>query len=429
MRNCKISPAFYDLTSQHTHLQFHWMRREVVPDYNHITKRPPTSNKFAKKYDVIRLSDVESPWLKFGNYFTPRKLEELDARKEAFFANGERHINHTTSEAAELLALTDQDRTKREVKHLIKKRKRASTLNSSRKFANLSDASQLLKLRTVDCMTLSAAAKAMRVPINRVKYLWRLLSTAEGGRLLSDHAKLTDELLVGEAFRPLVEELLAFNTAKSKTVKQLFNDFKVQNPDVPVRNLAHFYGLLGDQGFTYKPFQLQLPRVSRWTNAQRDFVKTLTVEFITNCSDFTMLWVDESSICPQNFQKKGWGLRGRKLVVESNLRYDKLKMLGVMSTSKVVALQFLQGSNTQRLFDFFLIEVLKRVLRDNPSHRTPVVFLDNSPLHRSRQLLEFCRRNGVLLVFNLVCHPTANPIELLWRFLKLPMKRIVNATT
>ena len=71
---------------------------------------------------------------------------------------------------------------------------------------------------------------------------------------------------------------------------------------------------------------------------------------------------------------------------------------------------------------------MKKFLRNNPYRLIPVVFLDNSPLHKSSKIYVFFLRNGIMLIFNLTNNPKGNPIELLWRFIKKPFRTKTDAT-
>lgn len=198
------------------------------------------------------------------------------------------------------------------------------------------------------------------------------------------------------------------------------------NPDIRIQSFSQFYTLLKNNDFRYKIIQFRRSHQHHWTDEQIQFSKLLCFELFFNETDFELLWTDETTICPQNFQKKGWGRKGKQLFVESDLYYSKVKLFGLLSKNEVLSMQFIQGSSSHIVFDNFIIESLKLFFASKTSRSIPVLFLDNAPIHKSRDFIDFCSANGILLVFNLSHNPTLNPIELFWRFLKMPFKRMIN---
>ncbi len=288
--------------------------------------------------------------------------------------------------------------------------------------------SQVWHLKNNEKLPLRKIAENLNVTIGKVTYIARMLKKGKGSSLISTIEKIDESILIQENFPTLVRELVSGDGNNTKSVKSLYNEFIEQNPSIPIRNVAQFYRLLKAERFKYRPFVLKKPSAHKWSEDQTEFTNILLAEVITNKKEFAIFWVDESAICPQNFQRKAWTYLKKQPVVISKLKYEKVKILGMMSSSGIHSLQFIQGSNSQIIFDDFIIQSLKKFFRESDGYQTPVIFLDNSPIHKSSRLLAFCKKNGVFLIFNIICNPCANAIEVLWRYLKIPFKRITYAT-
>jgi len=150
----------------------------------------------------------------------------------------------------------------------------------------------------------------------------------------------------------------------------------------------------------------------------------LYIYFLTMKSKFVFLFIDESSICLSNFKKKFWKCKGYSSVIRSNLKYEKLMLLGAMSQSKLVALQLLHSNFSSDIFLNFVQGLINEVKTKITPNQQIILFLDNCSSHRSSGLLSFCRCSGVTLMYNLPRLSQLNPIEYLWEFLKRPLRKL-----
>jgi hypothetical protein len=305
--------------------------------------------------------------------------------------------------------------------HRIKK-----FLNQNRHVKDLTDITRILEFKAHRNGSSREISLQLRIPQNRVSYILRKIKDTRAENLCRAFLLMENDVKINNEFKIKLEQLLQESHLKTNSLKEIHSAFVIRNTDMKIRNFQHFYSLCVRHDFRYKNLQYKQPYKDRWTPTQKKFALSLSFELFSNERSFDVLWIDESTVCPQNFQKKGWGFRGKELVIESKLRYDGIKIFGMMSRSKIEGIQFIHDSSNHLVFDNFVIECIKRYLRNKNDRSVPVFFLDNANIHKSKDLLRFCKDNNILMVFNLAYYPVLNPIELLWRFLKQPFKRMTN---
>lgn len=53
---------------------------------------------------------------------------------------------------------------------------------------------------------------------------------------------------------------------------------------------------------------------------------------------------------------------------------------------------------------------------------TPILFMDNAPVNKTSKIKDLCSNLGVIVLFNSPHSPSMNPIEEVWRILKMSLK-------
>lgn len=137
---------------------------------------------------------------------------------------------------------------------------------------------------------------------------------------------------------------------------------------------------------------------------------------------FEVIFIDESSVCPSNFKAKQWQVHGVVNHVSSNLKYEKITILGAMSRKQILAIQFLRSGFTSNAFRYFVYELLEKFYLHQNNTRQLVIVLDNCSSHRYHQLKELSRKTDILFLLNLPHRCELNPIEYLWEFAKRPLR-------
>lgn len=422
MQKTKISFIMFDLESQWNIHSFEWRKTEIMPDYRyHNQNLNQISNQLFEMFPVIRLNSLEQPWIVFRLYFTDEKVNQLRMQLSEISSENTKNYQRTSKTFSSQNNITQQNIVCRRIKKQNTKSRAEDFLKQSKMFDNLLLAGQILDLRKSTSMTLKQIAAELKTSFSRIMYVWRLLR-GNGSRLVNDQHKLDSQLILEENFLTCFGELIRKNNLCMQPLKTIFVHFAKEYPYLKIRNLAHFRKLVAQHGFIYRHAYYISSQTGSWSRNELNFAALLMSELVLNPDTFDVLWIDESSICPTNFKQKGWGYKHQKLTVSSRIKYDGIKLFGVLSRTKIFALQFLKGNASQVLFDFFIIQVMKRYLVTSNGSRIPVLFMDNSPLHRSKELERFCRNNKIMIVFNLAHNPELNAIERLWRFLKHPLK-------
>lgn len=135
------------------------------------------------------------------------------------------------------------------------------------------------------------------------------------------------------------------------------------------------------------------------------------------------MFIDESSICPSNFKKKIWKIGKAQQVVISNIKYEKIMLLGCISNDGVEGLVFWDSNMSSNIFNNFIFNVVSNLNEHRNKTKTPIVFMDNASCHRNKLLLKFLKRKNIYCIFNMPGHPRANPIEYFWEYMKREFRR------
>lgn len=403
--------------------------RQVTPDYQFRTYRKTKNNELFKRLKIIYLNIIKNPWLALGFYFTPSKIEELDKEMKKYINKNESSEERNVRKILRDLLLRSKRNGNKDFLKELEKEKGIEKILKSKIFNKILHMQTIFHLKVNQNRTLEYISHLTGIKLTRVSYIWGLLKETQGNAIIKLFNTLERDKIINNLFPDRINNFMKDNTNKTKSMKNLFIDFMKESGDIPIKNKIHFCSLMKSNGFLYKPFVIKTDYSLRHQSNKVEFVKYLQFEFIKNSETFEIYWVDESTVCPQNFKKKGWGLKKKILAISSNLKYDKLKIFGLLSKTGIFALRFLQGSNSQAIFDDFMIECIKKIVREIDEYKIPVIFLDNSPLHKSENFLKFCKLNKVLLVFNIAYNPQGNPIEILWRYLKHPLKTIASSDT
>lgn len=132
--------------------------------------------------------------------------------------------------------------------------------------------------------------------------------------------------------------------------------------------------------------------------------------------------IDESTICPSNFKRRGWRMKGTDVIVRSAIKYEGVSLLAAVSRNRLEAIQLFLSHPTSEDFIDFVRSLVHKFRTQNRTDRPLVLMLDNASIHRSRRLAAFCRKNGVLLFYNMANFCALNMVEYFWCFAKRPLR-------
>lgn len=125
---------------------------------------------------------------------------------------------------------------------------------------------------------------------------------------------------------------------------------------------------------------------------------------------YRVFFEDESIAHMGPTVKKGWYRKGSKPVQLVNGSKKKTTMFGAVSGSEKI-LMYAHAANLKN-FKKFLKMLSKKVGRC-------ILVLDRAAWHRSKKAIRCAERLGILLYFLPSYSPELNPIEQLWKWIKL----------
>ena len=136
-----------------------------------------------------------------------------------------------------------------------------------------------------------------------------------------------------------------------------------------------------------------------------------------------VFYFDITTVVSDSFAKKSWFKRHENFRPSEPFVYSFTHILGMISGSELISLQFVEGPLTADSIKSFFVETLS-IIRQKIQIQTPIhVILDNAPVNKSRDLQNLCFTLNANLVFIVPHHPMLNPIELFWAVLKTPLRQ------
>ena len=125
---------------------------------------------------------------------------------------------------------------------------------------------------------------------------------------------------------------------------------------------------------------------------------------------YRVFFEDESIARLDPVIKKGWFRKGSKPIQLVNGSKKKVTMFGAVSGLQKI-LMYADKSNLKN-FKKFLKKLSKKV-------GLCVLVLDNASWHKSKKAIRYAEKLGIVLYFLPPYSPELNPIEQLWKWIKL----------
>lgn len=392
-----------------------------------IPLNPPSPLLFARTRECV----IDSPRDTALLFSLRRRITRQEHRHVAALLDANTRDEHPlTAELTAAFAAAESRVLNGRAKHREKKRDQLrKLLNGPRirkRIRKFTDLCHVLFLKCRRRLTLRQIALRLRIPQARVAFLWRELRTTRGQRSAHDQARICRSLAS-------LSHLAAFFRAHRldpgflqrslRANYQLLQDG--QNTELAI-SFDLYYKNFRDFGFRYRPirYAAHIKREIRGRHLQ-SFLQVY-LQLILDEEKFEIVFFDESALCPSNFKKLAWRATGDRSLTRTRIKYEKIMLVGAMNRDGVVGVRFLHSSFVTTAFIDFALEILRHVAERERGRRQIVLFLDNAPTHRSTEFLQFCRQNGVIVLFNLPHSPQLNPIELLWEFVKRPLRSITD---
>ena len=132
-----------------------------------------------------------------------------------------------------------------------------------------------------------------------------------------------------------------------------------------------------------------------------------------------ILYLDESGIRKNESVEYGWAPKGKKLFDLRDGSTNKcLNIIATLKGGKLIAPFAFEGSCNTEVFNLYLREFLKPVLREGD-----VIVLDNASFHHSSKIRELAEECGCVVEFLPPYSPDLNRIENYWHSVKCKLRR------
>jgi len=154
----------------------------------------------------------------------------------------------------------------------------------------------------------------------------------------------------------------------------------------------------------------------------------LRINFIEEQKTLTnkkLYFIDESGFRLGSCTRYGWSEKGIKCYgSETNNSWQTLTMIGAMSADDVCGFMTFECSTTKAVFDVFIRSELINKLDENSC-----VIMDNSSVHKNKEIIKKIEDTGAELRFLPPYSPDLNPIEKLWSKLKQKLRSMDTMAT
>lgn len=342
------------------------------------------------------------------------ELQELDQKP-----NSEQQRIATAIAAfrqAELSLLNGRARHTAQLKEHLRRHLAAPKLvRAAKRFAI---AAEVTALRIRKHLSLRAIAQQMCLTTSRIRGIWTRIRNSSGQCIVDLGKKIADSATQARFLEAFFEARKTDSVFLGQTLKVNHRAALALAPPNVCPNFDAFYQAARKSGLRFRVIRYG-PHI-RW-HAPRQH-KRAFAELLLHVSlardKFYLVCIDESAVCPANFQKRQWRARGEPNNTPSRIKYEKLEILGAMSPDGIIALQMITEGFSGPVFAAFARAAIDEALLRASLDQQVVVLLDNAPRHRAKDLLDYCRINQVVLLFNMPHFCELNPIEYAWEFAK-----------
>ena len=139
----------------------------------------------------------------------------------------------------------------------------------------------------------------------------------------------------------------------------------------------------------------------------------------------SICFFDWTSFASTNFKRRSWTIVGKKGVKSAEYKYSRLHMFALLGPTGLIAFQFVQGSMSREVVFSFLSKAIKEFIkRLMQAGQQLTVILDNSNMNCSIAVKEFASANQCKLLFTPPNSSFCNPAELLFAWIKIPLKSV-----
>ena len=248
----------------------------------------------------------------------------------------------------------------------------------------------------------------------------KIISDARLGKV-----KIVEKLQNFDKSNQLIARISAFLESKElkfKSLKKLCDQFNSKNQELKV-SLSTFRRHVLNLGFSFKGFHCFPKRIPNVKEKRIYFLDELS-KIMANPKKILFSF-DVTSLNQYGFKKKAWSRVGTKnWVASEKFRYPSVHILMCITASRIVSFMLVNGRLTSKIVLYFFSKTFKH-FRSNvlKGDRDLVLVMDNSPLHKTRDMIAYFARSNIKVLFTVPHHPILNPIEHIFLILKSTFKR------
>lgn len=152
------------------------------------------------------------------------------------------------------------------------------------------------------------------------------------------------------------------------------------------------------------------------------------VSILLRRDDWEVFAVDEVRMDQEAIVRKAWLKKGKKTVVKVDREKQSQSYIGFLN-QKTFACHLEEISGQQNSTN--VLKAMKQFLKHYPDKRIAIVW-DNAPFHKSKQIKEQLKKNGIMERVHLIAMPLyapdENPIEKVWGTTKRKIANIQRET-
>ena len=199
------------------------------------------------------------------------------------------------------------------------------------------------------------------------------------------------------------------NTNEGCSLKEISNDINNK------LSLSTICILLKKNGITHKKFKTHItPKtLEQIYNMRKNYSTTINKnEFLKD-----IVSIDETSININDLRRYGYIKKGKELQKHFQHKHTKERVscLSAISTDGFIIYKLFKGTvNSENYLSF---------IKDNVEYfKTKILLQDNARIHHAKIVSEFAKENNIKLKFNPPYSPEFNPVEELFRKIKILLR-------
>lgn len=214
-------------------------------------------------------------------------------------------------------------------------------------------------------------------------------------------------------FSALIRKFLLSTDLNGLTLKNFWKNFNDQSEFFVSFN--NFQSFCKSLGLNYCMKRESFDNSNESKSKRISFLTLLNNEYSN--IDQEVYYFDVSSFSETSLKKKNWNLRDYPTTFKKKFSYNLTHFLFCINNEGNFYAQFIKGNINSNIIFEFLNHFQKDFRKQNNIQKLTIV-LDNSSLHKTAQIKEFCIEKEIKMIFFPPKNPFFNPAEFAFRYLK-----------